>query len=60
MADENKTKIVEGGGILLLLNLIKTGDVKLQNEAVGCFRNLSMDSTKELVMMFYVYHFRSG
>lgn len=46
--DSNKKKIVDGGGIELLINLIKSGDLKLQNEAVGCLRNLSMNGTFEI------------
>lgn len=41
--DDNKKKIISGGGVPLLIDLIRTGDSKLQNEAVGCLRNLSMD-----------------
>lgn len=41
--ESNKKTIVEGGCVPLLISLIKTNDIKLQNEAVGCLRNLSMD-----------------
>jgi hypothetical protein len=41
--DDNKRTIIDGGGLPILLDLIKSGDVKLQNEAVGCMRNLSVD-----------------
>ncbi len=48
MLDDNKRTIIDGGGLPILLDLIKSGDVKLQNEAVGCMRNLSVDRKIEL------------
>lgn len=40
--DDNKRVVVVNGGLDLLIDIINTDDTKLQHEAVGCLRNLSM------------------
>jgi hypothetical protein len=40
-ADRNKKRIVDEGGVGTLVRILKSGDIKLQNEAVGALRNLS-------------------
>lgn len=39
--DRNKKRIVDEGGVGTLVRILKSGDIKLQNEAVGALRNLS-------------------
>jgi hypothetical protein len=53
-ADKNKKTIVEEGAVPIFVNLLKSNDVKLQNEAVklqneavGALRNLSLDGSIE-------------
>jgi hypothetical protein len=50
--DKNKKTIVEEGAVPIFVNLLKSTDVKLpneavklQNEAVGALRNLSLDGS---------------
>lgn len=45
MADKNKRAIVEEGAVPMFVQLLQSNDVKLQNEAVGALRNLSLDGT---------------
>jgi len=44
-SDKNKKTIVEEGAVPIFINLLKSNDVKLQNEAVGALRNLSLDGS---------------
>jgi len=46
--DKNKKTIVEEGAVPIFINLLKSNDVKLQNEAVGALRNLSLDGAREI------------
>lgn len=41
--DDNKREIVKEGAVPIFIDLLKSNDVKLQNEAVGALRNLSVD-----------------
>ena len=43
--DKNKRAIVEEGAVPMFVQLLQSNDVKLQNEAVGALRNLSLDGT---------------
>ena len=45
--DKNKRAIVEEGAVPMFVQLLQSNDVKLQNEAVGALRNLSLDGTME-------------
>jgi hypothetical protein len=46
--DKNKKTIVEEGAVPVFVNLLKSNDVKLQNEAVGALRNLSLDGAPQI------------
>lgn len=41
--DDNKKEIVKEGAVPTFIELLRSNDVKLQNEAVGALRNLSVD-----------------
>ena len=53
-ADRNKKRIVDEGGVGTLVRMLKSGDIKLQNEAVGALRNLSFLGALTMNIFFFI------